>query len=312
MKYILLFLVVVGLSACGGNAKKADESLKGDITIDGSSTVFLLTEAMTTSFAERYPNVNINLTVSGTSGGFKKFCHGETDINDASRKINGSERKLCDSLGVTFLELPVAYDGIAIVTNTANTWINYLTVKELGMIWMAGENGGVKYWNQIRPEWPEEEIHLFGAGKESGTFDFFTEEVLGLDIPCRTDYLMSEDDNLIVEGVANDKNALGYFGIAYFEENKDRLKLIPVSLNADSDGKDAILPTPESVSENTYKPLSRTLYIYVSLASLKKEQVHRFVDYYLEQAAEKSTQVGYMTLPAESYIASREMVSNSR
>jgi phosphate transport system substrate-binding protein len=292
--YVILIIFIIG---CSGK-KNPLNNLSGNINIDGSSTVFILTENIVNEFSAAYPNVSINLDISGTGGGFKKFCKGKIHINNASRKINDIEKIICDSFNVKYIEIPVANDGIAIVTNIQNSWIDYLTLDELKKLWISDAEGVIIQWNQIRDNWPNEKIILFGAGKESGTFDFFTETVLGKNKKIRKDYTDSEDDNILVEGIAANKNALGFFGLAYYEENKDKLKLIPISKN---NSKDAVLPTAETINNSSYV-FSRKLYLYVNSIELENNSaLKEFVKFYINNAYTKSKQVGYISLDKSIY-----------
>lgn len=301
MKAIYFISVLFFLIGCTGNKGNKSKTLNGKVKIDGSSTVFLITEAVVNDFNLDYPLVKVDLKVSGTGGGFKKFCRGYTDINDASRKINNEELKLCDSAKIKFLELPIAYDGIAIIASKDNNWLNYLTLNELKRIWSAESENRIVNWSQVNKKWPNEMINLFGPGKQSGTRDFLSEEILGKGEKTRTDYSANEDYNVVVEGVANGKYALGYCGLAYYEENKDRLKLVPISKDSSKNGSDAVLPTLESILNKQYQPLSRTLYLYISRQSLKNEAIQEFISFYLENAGQKSKAVGYVPLSEESY-----------
>ncbi len=271
------------------------------IKVDGSSTVFPITEAVAEEFQKKNPNAKVTVGISGTGGGFKKFCAGEIDIADASRPIKLSEVELCVDNKVQYIELPVAYDGIAVIVNPKNDWVDHLTVKELKKIWEPAAQGKVKKWNQIRPNWPDKEIHLFGPGTDSGTFDYFTEAIVGKGGASRGDYTASEDDNVLVQGIATDPLALGYFGVAYVEHNKDRLKLVPVDDENDANGKGPILPEYDTVVKGTYQPLARPIFIYASKKSADKPEVREFVDFYMKNAAVLSKEVGYIALPDSAY-----------
>lgn len=268
------------------------------VKVDGSSTVFPITEAVAEEFGKSGGG-KVIVGISGTGGGFKRFCRGETDISDASRPIKQKEIDACREGGVQYVELPVAYDGLAVVINPQNTWVDYLTVEELKKIWEPGAQGVVTMWSQIRGDFPAREIQLFGPGTDSGTFDYFTEVVNGKSGSSRGDYTASEDDNVLVEGVASSPGGLGYFGLAYYEENADRVKVVPVK------GKgSAVVPSRDTVINGTYAPLSRPLFIYVNKDSLKsKPLVAKFVRYYLENAAVLSEEVGYVPLPQSEYEA---------
>ena len=298
-KIILGAVVVLTLVSCGGNTDKNETktdqaALTGDIKIDGSSTVYPITEAVAEEFRAEQPGVNVTVGVSGTGGGFKKFSRGETEISDASRPIKDKEKAACEENGISYVELEVAYDGLAVLVNPANTWVDYLTVEELKKIWEPAAQGVVMKWNQIRKEWPNEEIHLFGPGVASGTYDYFTEVINGEEGASRGDYTASEDDNVLVQGVSTDKLGLAFFGLAYYEENKDKLKLVPVN-----GGNGAVLPTQETVANGTYTPLSRPIFIYVSNKAAQKEEVVSFVNFYLEIVPSISKEVGYVPIPSD-------------
>lgn len=299
MKRIVLSLLVVAgsaiiLSSCGGQQKAGQ--MEGSISIDGSSTVYPISEAVAEEYLAINPRVKVTVGESGTGGGFKKFGRGETDINDASRPIKQSEIDLCNENNIKYTELLVAYDGMAIVVNPKNTWATDITVAELKKLWEPAAQGVITKWNQIRPEWPDQEIHLYGAGTASGTFDYFTEAIVGESKSCRGDYTASEDDNVLVQGVASDENALAFFGLSYFENNKDKLKLVPVNDEDDSNGAGAILPTMQTVKDKTYTPLSRPLFIYVNSTAAEKAVVQDFVTFYLENASLLVAEVGYIPL----------------
>lgn len=292
-------LVAVGLASCGGG-KSGDAQtgeISGTISIDGSSTVYPISEAMAEEFGLKNPKARVTVGESGTGGGFKKFGRGEIDICGASRPIKDSEKSICDSAGIKFLALEVAYDGIAIVVNKENTWVDKLTVSELKMMWETAAQGKVTNWNQIRPSFPNEPIHLYGAGTASGTFDYFTEEICGKKGDSRGDYTASENDNTLVTGVANDKGGLAYFGMAYYENNKEQLKIVPID-NGDGVG---VIPTQETVLGKTYSPLSRPLYIYVNEAALDRPEVQAFMTFFIENAPELSKEVGYVPCEASVY-----------
>lgn len=287
------------LSACGGN--RSSDSLTGEISIDGSSTVYPITEAVAEEFRTVGPDVRVTVGVSGTGGGFKKFGRGETDISNASRPISESEIALCRENGVKFIELPVAYDGLAVVVNPANDFVDYLTVEELKKIWEPAAQGTITRWSQVREGWPDEPINLYGAGVASGTYDYFTEAITGEAKASRGDYTASEDDNVLVQGVANDNNALGYFGLAYYEENADKLKLVPIEDGNDANGAGPVAPSLETVSNGTYQPLARPEFIYINAASAVRDEMKAFVNFYLENASQLVREVGYVPLEAEAY-----------
>lgn len=314
-----LLLAMSLVTGCGGNAAEQTkteekpatgqsaaegEKLSGTVLIDGSSTVFPITEAVAEEFQAANPDVRVTVGVSGTSGGFKKFIPGEIDINDASRKIKDKELTEIKGKGFEAIEVPVAYDGITVVVNPENTFVDYLTVEELNKIWAPESK--VKTWADVRQGWPAEEIKLYGPGTDSGTFGYFTEAINGEEGASRSDYTASEDDNVLVQGVAGDKNALGYFGFAYYAENENKMKAVPIKENKDAQ---AITPTMETINKGTYKPLSRYLYIYVSGKALaEKPEVKAFTQYYIEKASEMSEAVGYIPLPADQYEAAKKLV----
>lgn len=272
------------------------------IKVDGSSTVYPITEAVAEEFQKAEKNkVRVTVGISGTGGGFKKFCAGETDISDASRPIKPTEVELCQKNRIQYIELPVAYDGLAVVVNPANTWVDFMTVRELKVLWEPDAQGRITRWNQIRPGWPDKEIHLFGAGVDSGTYDYFTEAIVGKEHSSRGDYTASEDDNVLVQGIATDKYALGFFGVAYYEENKDRLKIVPIDDEKDDNGKGPMEPTFENVTRGYYQPLSRPLFIYVNKTSADRPEVQRFIKFYLTKGAALTKEVGYIPLPPKAY-----------
>ena len=294
----LAVLSVAFLASCGsGGEKPAGDStvqLKGEVKIDGSSTVYPITEAVAEDFGNINKEVNVAAAESGTGGGFKKFGRGEIDINDASRPIKSTEDSLCKANNISYQELLIAFDGLAVVVNPQNDWCKDITVAELKKIWEPEAQGKIMKWSQVRAGWPDQEIHLFGAGSQSGTFDYFTEAICGKAKASRGDYTASEDDNVLVQGIAGDKYALGFFGLAYFEANKDKLKLLAVD-----NGSGAVAPTLETVKNKSYAPLSRPLFIYVSGSSAARPEVRAFVEFYLDQAEALSKEVGYVPLTAE-------------
>lgn len=294
---ILGAVVVLGLASCGGNSEKDNNKteetvLSGDIKIDGSSTVYPITEAVAEEFRAEQPGVNVTVGVSGTGGGFKKFSRGETAISNASRPIKDKEKAACEENGISYVELEVAYDGLAVLVNKENTWVDHLTVEELKKIWEPAAQGVIMKWSQIRKGWPNEEIHLFGPGVASGTYDYFTDVINGEEGASRGDYTASEDDNVLVQGVSTDKLGLAFFGLAYYEENKDKLKLVGVD-----SGTGVVLPSQETVANGTYKPLSRPIFIYVNNKAAEKEEVVAFVNFYLEIVPSISKEVGYVPIP---------------
>lgn len=296
LKLTSLAFILALFFSCGNNTtndeKNSDAKSTKSIEIDGSSTVYLITEAVAEEFKKDHKDVHVSIGFSGTGGGFKKFSRGETHISDASRPIKEAEANDCKANNINFLELTVAYDGLAVIANPKNTWLNDITVDELKKLWEPEAQGKIMTWNQIRPEWPNEKITLFGPGTASGTFDYFTEAINGKSGSCRGDYSASEDDNVLVQGVAGDTYALGFFGLAYYEENKDKLKLIKVA---------GVAPSAATVMDGTYKPLSRPLFIYVNANALSNSSIVDFVNFYLQNASKLSSEVGYISLKDEEY-----------
>lgn len=296
------------LSACDQGVKKHDEShaghghahthaqLEGNVKVDGSSTVFPITEAMAEEFGKENPKVRVTVGLSGTGGGMKKFIEGVIDITGASRPIKASEQKMALEKSRTFVELPVAYDGIAVVVSHKNTFAKDLTVAELKSIWEP--NSTIKLWSDVRKDWPKQEIKLYGPGVDSGTFDYFTKSIVGKSGATRPDFTASEDDNVLVQGVAADEHALGYFGFAYWMENKDKLNRVAID-----NGKGPVLPSVESIEDASYEPLSRPIFIYISEASFAKKPVDAFVKFYVKNAKELVGQVGYVAFAEEVYAA---------
>lgn len=280
------------------------------IEIDGSSTVYPITEAV----AEEYQiaqqgKVRVTVGVSGTGGGFKKFCRGETAISNASRPILDAEIEACRAAGVTFIELPVAFDAITVAVNPENTWLEAITVDELKTMWAPEAQGVVLNWNQVNPSWPDAPLKLFGAGADSGTFDYFTEAVVGKAKSSRGDFTASEDDNVLVTGVASDSAALGFFGFAYYRENQDKLRAVPVKATADAAG---VLPSLETVNDSTYTPLSRPIFIYVNAKqAAERPELREFVRFYLKESQALITEVGYIPLPDSAYELAAERLANN-
>jgi phosphate transport system substrate-binding protein len=324
----LAVLTAIGvlLSACGGGtpgptaAPKSDakptaaakpaaalppstplNQLSGTVVVDGSSTVFPVTEAMAEEFQKATGGkVRVTVGISGTGGGFKKFCAGETDVSDASRPISKAEIDACQAAGIQFVELPVAFDGLSVMVSPRNTFVDCMTASELRRMWEPPAQGTVTTWNQVRPEWPNQPFRLYGPGADSGTFDYFTDAINGQEKASRGDYTASEDDNVLVQGISNDPNALGYFGYAYYEENADKLKLVKID---GEKGGGCVEPSPETIANGTYVPLSRPIFIYAKLASLDKPQVLEFIRFYLNSgnATTFIPQVGYVPFPAQYY-----------
>lgn len=263
----------------------------GSIRIDGSSTVFPISMAIAEEFGAVNPHIKVPVKQSGTGGGMKQFTVGEVDICNASRQMKDSEKEACAANGVEFIELTVAFDGMAVVANPANDWCDCITVEQLKNIWRPESDEQVTKWSDVNPDWPDVELKLYGPGTDSGTFEYFTEAIVGEARASRPDYTASENDNALVRGVAADKGALGYFGYAYFAENQDQLKLLGVN-----NGTDCVVPSEESVRAGTYTPLSRPLFIYVSHKSLERPEVAEFVKFYLENVGELSREVGYVPI----------------
>jgi len=276
------------------------------VKIDGSSTVYPITEAVAEDF-QRATGTKVTVGISGTGGGFKKFARGETDVQDASRPIQAEEVKAAKESGVEYLELPIAYDALTVVVNSKNDWMETIQVSELKKIWEPEAQGKITKWNQIRPEWPDKEIKLYGAGSDSGTFDYFTEAINGKSKASRGDYTASEDDNVLVQGVEGDKHALGYMGFAYYEAHQKRLKALWIEW--DAKGKSPVKPSEGTVLAGTYNPLSRPLFIYVNVKSLEKPEVKKFVEFYLANVARLAKEVKYIPLPDSAYTAVRERLA---
>lgn len=268
------------------------------IAIDGSSTVYPITNKIVEDYrASAKKPVNIELEFSGTGGGFDKFCSGETQINNASRPIQVDEMEACREAGVAYIELPVAFDALTVVVNPANDWVDTLTTEELAKIWSPDAEGKITNWNQVRPSFPDKPLNLYAPGKDSGTFDYFTEAIVGEAGASRSDVTESEDDDVLVQGVSQDPNALGYFGLAYYEQQAEQMKAIAVD-----SGEGAVLPSVETVEQAQYQPLARPLFVYVNAAAAREnEALVRFTEFYLENAPEVVSEVGYVSLPEEAY-----------
>ena len=294
MKKLLMLIILSAVFLLSMDDKSFAEGLFGKIRINGSSTVFPITEAVAEEFQKLHRKVRVTVGISGTGGGFKKFATGQTDINDASRPIKGKEKDKAEKNGIDYIELPVAYDGLSVVVNPKNEFLDYLTVTELRKIWQPGST--VKNWNDVRPDWPNKPIKLYGPGADSGTFDYFTKKINGKSQASRSDYTASEDDNVLVMGVAGDTYSLGYFGYAYYKENQDKLKVVAI------DGGDGpIKPSETTINDGTYKPLSRPIFIYVSNKAAKRPVIKEFVSFYLKNATVLSKEVGYVPLPDTKY-----------
>ncbi len=294
------FVKTLSVAAILGTTFNINAAVAADkiIKIDGSSTVYPITEAVAEEF-QNTQKVKVTVGESGTGGGFKKFCRGETEISNASRPISQKEMDACKEAGIQFIELPIAYDALTVVVNDKNDWVKSLSVDELKKIWSPGSK--VKNWKELNPAYPDKKMGLYGPGTASGTFDYFSEAVNGKAKAHRTDYTPSEDDNVLVQGVSGNIGGLGYFGMAYYEENKDKLRAIPISAKA---GGPAIMPTVETVENGTYQPLARPIFIYVNAtAAAFKPEVKAFVNFYLENAPKLVAEVKYVPLPAADYAA---------
>jgi phosphate transport system substrate-binding protein len=300
---LLSFLSLV-VSACGGGQQPAGDGVQGTVSVDGSSTVFPLTEAVAEEFMLENPGVSVTVGSSGTGGGIAKLLRGEIDIANASRPIKGDEAADAEAAGVGFIEIPVAYDGIALVVNTANDWAECLTVDELRAMWEPGST--VDNWREVRGGFPDRPMRLYGAGTDSGTYDYFTAAVVGEEGASRADFTASEDDNVLVQGVAGDVSALGFVPLSYYEANRERLRLVGVTAGDDASGADCIDPSPETVRDGTYQPLSRPIFIYVNEERAADPAVAAFVEYYIEHAGALAEEVGYVALSPEAYAAGAE------
>jgi phosphate transport system substrate-binding protein len=292
MKKLMMLVAVLGLVVVSQRAVHAQV-----IQIDGSSTVFPVTEAVAEEFQKaKKGKIKVTVGISGTGGGFKKFCRGEIDIQDASRPILKQEMEACKGAGIEYIELPVAFDALTVIVNPRNEWASAMTVAELKKIWEPSAQGKIINWNQVRATWPDAPLKLFGAGADSGTFDYFTEAITGKAKSSRGDFTASEDDNVLVQGVANDRNALGFFGFAYYAENTDKLKAVAID-----NGKGAVAPSGTTVLDGSYQPLSRPIYIYVSKKAVGKPEVREFVEFYLKSAPKLVKEVKYVPLPDKVY-----------
>ena len=297
---------IVALSGLFGGVANAQPTVK----IDGSSTVFPITEAVAEDFQKAKKNaIRVTVGISGTGGGFKKFCRNEIDVSNASRPILAKEMEDCRAAGVQYIELPVAFDALTVVVNPKNTFLKSITVDELKKIWEPAAQGKVTSWNQVNPAWPDTPLKLFGPGADSGTFDYFTEAIVGKSKASRGDYTASEDDNVLVTGVSRDLGGLGSFGFAYYVENKAKLRSVPVVARGASVG---VEPSMEAVIKGSYQPLSRPIFIYVNAKSLAKPEVKEFVDYYLKNAAKLTREVKYVPLPDVAYKLAWEHVAKNK
>jgi phosphate transport system substrate-binding protein len=290
----------------GAQASGSSEKLSGNITIDGSSTVFPISEAVAEEFQTENQGVKVSVAQSGTGGGFKKFTKGETDISNASRPISTEEMAAAKANNVEFIEIPIAFDGLSIVVNPKNTWVDHLTVAELKKIWEPGST--VKNWSEVRAGWPNVPLKLYGAGTDSGTFDYFTKAIVGKEKASRSDYQSSEDDNTLVTGVAGDEGGLGYFGFAYYLENKTKLKIVPID-----GGSGPVTPSHETIGNGTYKPLSRPEFIYVAKRVADRPEVKAFISFHLGEMGQKLVEeVGYIALPKEAYVLGQKRFNDKK
>jgi phosphate transport system substrate-binding protein len=279
------------------------------ITIDGSSTVFPPTEAVAEEFqSSKRGQIRVTVGISGTGGGFKKFCRGEIDISNASRPILKEEMELCKQNGISYFELPIAFDALTVAVNPKNTWVDTITVDELKKIWEPTAQGNITKWNQVRPEWPDREIRLYGAGADSGTFDYFTEAVVGKAKSSRGDFTASEDDNVLVQGIENDQNALGYLPFAYYVPHADRMKALAIKWK----DAPAVKPSLEAVTKGQYNPLSRPLFIYVSDKAAKKPEIREFVQFYMTEGPALVQEVKYLPLPEQAYKLAMQRFENGK
>jgi phosphate transport system substrate-binding protein len=293
---VLLLGIIVTLhiqQLVNGTPQDIRSELSGTIEVDGSSTVAPISTAAASMFGEEYKKVKIPIGVSGTGGGFKRFTKGDIDISDASRPIKDAEFAACKEHNVEFIELPIAYDGLTIAVNKQNTWVRQLTVDQLKKIFLA--DAAVKTWDQLDPSWPKDQIKIFSPGTDSGTFDYFKEVVAGEQGSIRSDMSVSEDDNNLVQGIASTKSAIGFFGCAYYFENTDKLRAVPI---VNASGK-AVLPDSATIASGDYSPFSRPLFLYVNAKSSRRPEVKLFVKFYLENAADIADSVGYVGLPDE-------------
>jgi phosphate transport system substrate-binding protein len=299
---VLAPALAFGIAACGDDGGTGGgggsggggggQNLAGTVKIDGSSTVAPLSEAAAEGFQGQNPKVRVTVGTSGTGGGFEKFCAGETDISDASRAIEDDEKAACEKKGIKYDEFQVANDGLSLVVNKENDWANCLTVDQVNKIWDKGSK--INNWNQVDPKFPDEKLELYGAGTDSGTFDYFTEAINGEEGRSRTDYNATEDDNVTVQGVSGSKGGLGYFGLSYFEQNQDKLKALQI------DGGDGcVAPSKETVQDGTYKPLSRPLFIYPNAKTLSRPEGEAFVEYYAENIEQVAEQALFVPLTQE-------------
>tara|TARA_B100002003_G_C14122503_1_gene539958 strand:+ start:507 stop:1535 length:1029 start_codon:yes stop_codon:yes gene_type:complete len=302
---VIVLFIISGIIGCLGGEKISTDSdqvevVSGYVKVDGSSTVYPITEAIAEEFQILHKKVRVTVGISGTGGGFKKFCNGETDINDASRPIKQKEIDLCKKNGIEAIEIPIAFDGLSIVVNPENDWVTEgITARELKSIW--NPDSTVIKWSDIRPEWPDKEMFLVGPDPDSGTFDYFTNAINGEEHSSRSDYTASADDNVLVQAISGEKYSLGYFGYAYYSENKGKLKLVAINDENDENGKGFIKPDPISIGKGTYQPLSRPIFIYVNKNSADRPEIAKFINFSLTEGGGLASEVGYIPLPDNVY-----------
>ncbi|QOJ24333.1 MAG: PstS family phosphate ABC transporter substrate-binding protein [Gammaproteobacteria bacterium] len=297
MSISLNFRAFLALALLSASVTSTSAIASPIVKVDGSSTVFPITEAVAEDFQiAKRGAVRVTVGISGTGGGFKKFCRNEIDIVNASRPITQLEMDACKEAGVQYIEMPIAFDALTVVVNPKNTWSKTITVEELKKIWEPGAQSNIVSWNQINPEWPDKKIKLYGPGADSGTFEYFTEAVVGKAKSSRGDFTASEDDNVLVQGVASDIYALGFFGFAYYVENSKKINAVAID-----NGSGGVLPSAESVENNSYKPLSRPIFIYVNAKSAEKAEIKEFVNFYMQNATELVKEVKYFPLSKEVY-----------
>jgi len=295
-------IAVIGSMAMAPIPSIAQETVK----LDGSSTVFPISEAVAEDFQQsKKGKIRVTVGISGTGGGFKKFCRGETDVSNASRPILAREMEECKKQGVQYIELPVAFDALTVVMNPKNTWIKSLTVADLKKMWEPAAQGKVLKWQQVNSAWPDQPLKLFGPGADSGTFDYFTEAINGRAKASRGDFTASEDDNVLVQGISRDVNALGYFGYAYYFENKDKLRAVPI---VNPRTNQAVEPSLDAVINGTYQPLARPIFIYVNAKSLDRPEIKEFVQYYMKNAEVLVREVKFVPLPGKAYAMNLDVV----
>jgi phosphate transport system substrate-binding protein len=302
--------VCTAIAAMLGGFAAAPAAIADVVKIDGSSTVFPVTEAVAEEFQKAHKGkYKVTVGISGTGGGFKKFCRGETDISDASRPILKKEMDDCKAAGIEYVEVPVAFDALTVMVNPKNNFIKSMTVDELKKMWEPAAQGKITKWSQVNPAWPDAPVKLFGAGADSGTFDYFTEAIVGKAKSSRGDFTASEDDNVLVQGIARDVNALGFFGYAYYAENTDKLKAVAI---VEKPGKPAVAPSEKTVLDGSYQPLSRPIFIYINTKSLGKPEVKLFSEYYMQHGAKLAKEVKYVPLPDRAYKVGLERIKSMK